>query len=191
MPDEMKGDRSYHEILRRLGVKNIGELHVQNPIVMTAQVDNLSDIHAPLANNLYHGVAAIGDNPGQRSGAYLVSAGCWLDIFWAANPYQYWTDDATPPALLNLAEVVPRVLGGEASLANQRTRLYVARDVLGNWPAPATWKPISYLTNTYENKWMRIYLPPGRTFYSVEMTDGNDIRHYFWWTEMPPAPPGG
>lgn len=190
MPDELKGDRSYHEIVRRLGVQNPGEIRVQNPVVMTAAVDNLSDIHAPLANNQYHAYPAIGANAGQRSGFYLVSAGCWVDMLNQRFDTRYWTADGTPPALLNLGEAIPRVLGGEASLANQRTRVFVARDVVGNWPVP-TWVPDQWVNQNYTFYWKRLYLPPGRVLYTIRDQDNATISGWLWWTEVPPAPPGG
>lgn len=191
MPEELKGDRSYHEILRRMGVKNPGEVRVQNPVVMSAQVDNLSDIHPPLANNIYHAYPSIGANVGQRSGFYLVSQGCWVDVLNHRFDTQYWTADGAVPALLNLAEVIPRVLGGEASLANQRTRVYVARDVVGNWPTPASWIPAQWINQNYTFQWPRVYLPPGRVLYVIRDQDNATISGWLWWTELPPAPPEG
>jgi len=190
-PEEMKGDRSYHEILRRMGVKNIGELHVQNPVILSAQVDDLSEIHAPLANNLYHACAVIGANAAQRSGCYLVSAGCWVKIFTSRNHFIYWTIDGTPPVLLNLAEVIPRVLGGEAALADQRTRLFVARDAAGVWAQPVTWACTWNNSTNWAWPWVQLYLPPGRVLYCTEATDDADIICTVAWTELPPAPPGG
>lgn len=191
MPEELKGDRTYHETLRRLGVKNPGEVRIQTPVVMSAKVDDLTEIHAPLANNLYHAYPTIGANAGQRSGFYLVSQGCWLKLMLPYAQHTYWTEDATPPALLNLAEVIPRLLGGEAALANQRTRVYVARDVVGNWPTAATWQISFFPAAALQAQWVSIYLPPGRVFYSIYTADNNAHAGLVWWTEVPPAPPGG
>lgn len=195
MPDEMKGDRSYHEILRRMGVKNIGELHVQNPVVMTAHVDDLSEIHAPLGNNLYHSYLTIGANAGQRSGAYLVSAGCWVKNVTFRVHYEFWTVDGTPPVLLNEIQSIPRLFGGEGSLANQRSTVHIARDVLGAWAQPATFIPTFAVGTTYAKEFLRgnpaLYLPPGRVLYMTVNADNEPFYANIEWTELPPAPPGG
>lgn len=190
MPDELKGDRSYHEILRRAGVKNPGEVRIQNPVVMTAAVDDLSELHAPLANNMYVFAPYIGANPGQRSGCYLVSAGCWLKIAAPYNHINFWTTDPPVPVLLNLGEVIPRTLGGEASLALQKSRVYVARDVAGAWPHP-TWDPEFEVDGRWFWSWLPLYLPPGRIFWMTNYVDNASMRAIFWLTELPPAPEGG
>lgn len=48
MPDELKVDRSYHEALRRIGVKNPGEVRVGVPVQLTAPVDDLSHLTPPV-----------------------------------------------------------------------------------------------------------------------------------------------
>lgn len=49
MADEHKVDRSYHEALRRIGVKNPGEVRVGVPVELQAQVDDFSHLQPPVA----------------------------------------------------------------------------------------------------------------------------------------------
>lgn len=48
MPDELKIDRSYHEALRRIGVKNPGEVGIGVPVQLTAEVDSLAHLKPPI-----------------------------------------------------------------------------------------------------------------------------------------------
>lgn len=45
---ELKIARTYHEILRRIGVQGPGEANVQTPVQLVAKVDDLSHLVAPI-----------------------------------------------------------------------------------------------------------------------------------------------
>ena len=87
MPDELKVDRSYHEALRRIGVKNPGEVRVGVPAQLTVQVDSLAHLMPPV------GVAVAGGGSfwGAAAAVRAVTAeweirspgGAW--VLWASS----------------------------------------------------------------------------------------------------------
>lgn len=78
---DLKIWRNYHEALRRLGVKNPGEVAVQAPIQLEATLDDLSHLTPPLqvpVVAIYNFQAAvIGDWSGFELEAR--SGGCWIE----------------------------------------------------------------------------------------------------------------
>jgi len=68
MADELKVSRNYHEALRRIGIKNPGEVNVGVPVQLTAQVDSLAHLVPPVVVP----VAGFGDPIGATVGAYEI-----------------------------------------------------------------------------------------------------------------------
>ncbi len=52
---ELKVSRSYHDALRRIGVQNPGEVGVQVPVMLTAQVDDFSALVPPVTSTIAAG----------------------------------------------------------------------------------------------------------------------------------------
>jgi hypothetical protein len=64
MADELKISRTYHEALRRLGIKNPGEVNVGVPVQLVAAVDSLAHLSPPVVVP----VAGYGDPSGPHVG---------------------------------------------------------------------------------------------------------------------------
>lgn len=191
MPQELKGDRSYHEILRRMGVKNPGEVRVQNPVVLTAQVDDLTRNIAPLANNFYLAGRLRGSVVASRAGAYFVSPGCWMLRTTVEQEAHIWTLDTTPPVMANLTQFEPFFFGGEASTRPTGATMFTCNDIDANYPRPAGshyWFPSTLNAQPFIDP---VYLPPGRVLWWEGTTDNQTLHVCFQWTELPPAPPEG
>ncbi len=82
MAQEHKIARSYHELLRRIGVMNPGEVGVASPVHLTIPVDTgdhlITPIQVPVVGFLSFTAAAVGENSGIEIEAR--AGGFWLEF---------------------------------------------------------------------------------------------------------------
>ena len=123
MPDELKIDRSYHEALRRIGVKNPGEVRVGVPLQLQAISDDFRHLVAPVQVPVVSIFVTVAALPGSHSGfAFQAgSGGCWVERVtnWDAAAAAFWVAPAEVPwALIAVgAPVAPVTVFGPAPLS--------------------------------------------------------------------------
>lgn len=186
MPDELKGDRSFHEVLRRLGVQNPGEMRIQNPVVLTVAADDLTYLQRPVQRRDYWWYFSGGAVPGNRTGMMLHvrGGGIWIEAHHhnSGNRVDYWVT-TTPPAVANQTAMTPVRLTG----VQEESTAVTAWDLVANWNFPATGTDFVGLSaSTSMGTWVtKTYIAPGRTLMGIMQADNQFIQVAMHIIEVP------
>lgn len=190
MPRELLGDRAYHAALRRLGVKNPGDVPIGVPVQLTAKVDDLSHLAEPLGLDIWAWGGQIAAVAGQYAGFTIRASGGGL--YWRCHTSEFLVchidDDDTIPAE---AFQIASPFSGSARLGIlPQAQISTGQGNLASWPTRGNawrWFGNGGIDTLMFPDWT--YLGPGRRLIMRQFT-ANDVFDYsIMWREVPS--PGG
>ena len=190
MPRELLGDRAYHAALRRLGVKNPGDVPVGLPVQLTAKVDDLTHLAMPLDLETYAFTSVEAATVAERSGMALQAGrgGLWVIAQYADDDYVMYRDNVLVLTGLNNVPILP--FSGAAAAANLgaiATRFHMTAAAMGI-PATAYHVRMS-ATTKHANMWRAYYIGPGDRIIYVRIADNDPLEISTMFEEVPG--PGG
>jgi hypothetical protein len=188
MPREIKGDRAYHEALRRLGVQNPGEIPIGVPIDMVAKVDDLSHLAPPLGLHFYAARATEGMTVGEFSGLILQpgGGGCYVQHASMGNGDSFHFVQDLPHTITpaNMTAVIPWG-SGEVGMISQ-SALHRFHETAANLAPPASqlWFDMGV---GWPAPWCRypIYVAPGQAYIATSATVSTVWEGSIAWLEVP------
>ena len=189
MPRELLGDHSYHAALRRLGIKNPGEVPVGIPVRLTAKVDDLSHLSIPLGLDFWGVGVQVAAVIGNRSG-FVIKAGNG-GLWWQCHCSEFvdiFVDNTS--ALPGELFAIARPLGGDAAVG---TALPLARTSTINGAAgtlPTAGNAFKFTGNGGIDSWcfpQEIYLGPGQRLIFKQAILNDVFDFSIRWREVPSA----